>query len=222
MMNRKGTIWIILGLLLIAAALLITAHNLRENSYVGEVSEEVVNQLDEIIPSQPVQEPTKEHDSAGSPEYPMEAFTEEEIPDYILNPNMEMPTETINGNEYIGVLEIPSLELRLPVMSEWSYPKLKIAPCRYEGSAYTNALIIAAHNYASHFGQLKNLHIGDEIIFTDMDGNVFRYELVELETLMPTAIEEMTSGDWDLTLFTCTIGGRSRVTVRCELAEEST
>ena len=48
MMNRKGTIWIILGLLLIAAALLITAHNLRENSYVGEVSEEVVNQLDEI------------------------------------------------------------------------------------------------------------------------------------------------------------------------------
>ena len=55
-----------------------------------------------------------------------------------------------------------------------------------------------------------------------MDGNVFRYEVVELETLMPTAIEEMTSGDWDLTLFTCTIGGGSRVTVRCELAEKST
>ena len=28
----------------------------------------------------------------------------------------------------------------------------------------------------------------------------------------------MTSGDWDLTLFTCTYGGQERYTVRCTLA----
>jgi len=39
------------------------------------------------------------------------------------------------------------------------------------------------------------------------------------EVLLPTAVEEMTAGEWDLTLFTCTLGGRSRVTVRCELVE---
>ena len=38
----------------------------------------------------------------------------------------------------------------------------------------------------------------------------------EIERLRPTAVKEMTSGDWDLTLFTCTVGGQSRVTVRCE------
>ena len=87
------------------------------------------------------------------------------------------------------------------------------------GSAYTDDLIIAAHNYTRHFGNLKNLEPGDRIIFTDVDGNVFSYEVILRETLMPTAIEEMESGDWDLTLFTCTIGGAYRVTVRCQRAE---
>ena len=47
---------------------------------------------------------------------------------------------------------------------------------------------------------------------------MFGYEVIELETLSPFAIEEMTGGNWDLTLFTCTVGGQYRVTVRCVLA----
>ena len=58
------------------------------------------------------------------------------IPDYVLYPNMEMSVETINGIDFIGVLRIPTLELELPVISEWNYPNLKSAPCRYSGSAY--------------------------------------------------------------------------------------
>ena len=65
---------------------------------------------------------------------------------------------------------------------------------------------------------LKDLSQGDEITFTDVDGNMFRYEVIELETLSPFAIAEMTGGNWDLTLFTCTVGGQYRVTVRCVLA----
>ena len=91
--------------------------------------------------------------------------------------------------------------------------RLKISPCRYTGSAYTNNLIIAAHNYKSHFRKLKHLHAGDIVTFMDMDRNVFHYEVVESEILKPTTIDKMESGDWDLTLFTCTIGGRSRVVV---------
>ena len=44
---------------------------------------------------------------------------------------------------------------------------------------------------------------GDEVSFTDMDGNVFLYEVALAETMMPTAIEEMESGGWALTMFTC-------------------
>ena len=49
-----------------------------------------------------------------------------------------------------------------------------------------------------------------------MDGNVFSYEVTLLEILQPNEADEMESGDWDLTLFTCTVGGKSRVTVRCK------
>ena len=130
-----------------------------------------------------------------------------------------MPVRTVNGRDYIGVLSIPSLGLELPVISQWDYPSLKIAPCRYSGSLYQNNLIICAHNYASHFGKLKELRSGDTVLFTDMDEHVVTFQMVERETLGPTDEEGMKAGDWDLTLFTCTIGGQTRVTIRLERVE---
>lgn len=121
----------------------------------------------------------------------------------------------IDDREYIGVLSIPALGRELPVISSWDYPGLRVAPCRYTGSAYTDDLVIATHNYASHFGRLRELSQGDSIRFTDTDGNVFDYVVSELEILEPYAVSQMTEGDWDLTLFTCTPGGQYRVTLRC-------
>ena len=138
-------------------------------------------------------------------------------PAFVRYPDMEMPTKEIDGETYIGVVEIPSLELSLPVMSDWSYPQLKKAPCRYVGSVYSHDVVICGHNYDRHFGRLKELVPGDEVRFTDMDGNVFRYSVCAVEQLAKTAVEEMQTGDWDLTLFTCTKGGVMRVTVRCAL-----
>ena len=148
-----------------------------------------------------------------------EALEEAFVPDYVLNPEMAMPEETIDGRNYIGVLDIPALELSLPIISEWSYDALQIAPCRYSGSAYLDNLVIAGHNYRSHFVSLPQLQPGDTVTFTDMDGNVFSYEVSSLETLSPYAVSDMTSGDWALTLFTCTVGGQSRLAIRCDHAE---
>jgi sortase A len=132
---------------------------------------------------------------------------------------MSMPKQEVQGIDYIATLKIPALELDLPIISDWSYPNLKLAPCRYSGTAYLDNLVIAAHNYKSHFGNLKSLIPGDMVILTDMDGNEFRYEVAAIETLQPTAIEDMTSGDYALTLFTCTLSGSARVTVRCDRVE---
>ncbi len=38
---------------------------------------------------------------------------------------MEMPTVEVNGQECVGMIEIPALGLKLPVISEWSDAKLK-------------------------------------------------------------------------------------------------
>lgn len=101
-------------------------------------------------------------------------------------------------------------------MAQWDYQRLKIAPCRYTGSTKTDNLVIAAHNYARHFGNLSKLTAGERISFVDMDGIVTVYEVALVETMEPTAIEEMTDGSYDLSLFTCTYGGQYRVTVRCD------
>lgn len=212
-MRNKGTGMILLGLLLIAAALFLTAYNLYDEQRAEQSALQVIDRLEDYLPSEV---PTEASTEPIVEQAPMPS----DAPDYVLCPDMEMPVETINGIDYIGVLQIPSLELELPIASEWNYPNLKTAPCRYSGSAYLNNMIICAHNYSSHFGKLKSLSEGDAATFTDMAGNVFIYKMVERETLNPSDIEEMEDGDWDLTLFTCTVGGKTRVTIRFKLDKD--
>lgn len=129
--------------------------------------------------------------------------------------NTEMTVVEIDDNGYIGYLSIPNLNINVPVMSEWDYERLKTAPCRYYGSTKTNDLVIAAHNYFCHFGKISELKPGDKISFTDMDGTVTDYQVDAIDILSPAAVKEMTNGEYDLTLFTCTYGAQSRVAVRC-------
>ena len=197
MKSKRGTVWINLGLLLLAAALFLTVYNRMASYEAGETSRQVIEQLCETLPTE----------SAAETEAPA-------IPEYLLDAGREMPVQTIGGKDYIGVLTIPSLELELPVISQWDYAALKVAPCRYSGSLYQDNLIICAHNFATHFGKLKNLRVGDIAIFTDMEENAVTFQMVERETLEPTDLEGMEAGDWDMTLYTCTVGGQSRVTVR--------
>lgn len=215
--KQRGLLSITVGLLLIAAALFLASYILYDELRAEQAARQVVNKLDAYFPSEAASEAST--NPAGDQE-PLVSDERTVIPDYVLYPNMEMSVETINGIDFIGVLRIPTLELELPVISEWNYPNLKSAPCRYSGSAYLNNLILCGHNYASHFGSLKTLSEGDIATFTDIDGNVFIYKMVERETLNPTDIEGMESGNWDLTLFTCTVGGQSRVTIRFELEED--
>ncbi len=126
-----------------------------------------------------------------------------------------MPVVTMDGSEFVAILSIPTLDLEFAVRNEWSKPGAKKSPCRYVGSVYTNDLIICAHNYTSHFGRLNELKQGDPIILVDMNGQVYTYHVVMIDEIGKYDIEGMVSSGYDLSLFTCTIGGKARVTVRC-------
>lgn len=128
----------------------------------------------------------------------------------------EMPVMEIDGHAYIGYLEMPAIGLKLPVMSDWSYPKLRIAPCRYWGSVYDDTLVIMAHNYERHFGQIASMEPGAPVQFVDADGNIYKYVVAKQEILQKQDVDKMVSREWDLTLFSCTYGGEKRVTVRLE------
>lgn len=190
-----------IGAVLLIAALSLLLYNRAEDENAGRAAEELLPAV---------------MDAVGEPENsPPEDQSEEGDSD----DDTDMTVVEIDGYGYIGYLSIPTLELELPVMSEWDYTRLKLAPCRYFGSTKTDDLVICGHNYTRHFGTLKNLQPGDQVFFTDMDGVTVAYEVKEVETLRPTQISEMTESGYDLSLYTCTYGGQARVTVRCDRAD---
>lgn len=203
-MRRKiGVSLMVLGLLLMCAAGILLWQNHTED-LAAEVS--VVNLMPELL--------------ARMPEVPEEENRMEQLTPVELLPAsaFEMTRVEINGYDYVGYLSIPALELELPIMADWDYERLRIAPCRYFGSTNGRNLVLMAHNYASHFGRISELQLGDAVFFTDMDGHITHYVVEGRDVLSPGAVEEMTSGTFDLTLFTCTYGGKSRVTVYCTRA----
>ena len=196
--NTKGNLLITLGILLIAAAAGLAGYNLWDAGRAQKAAEEITGQLISDIES-------KVEDGKTAAPY------------------------VDDGYEYIGVLEIPSEGLSLPVMNEWDYTRLKISPCRFTGTYYSDDLVICAHNYMRHLGPLLQIGIGEDIYFTSVDGLTIHYIVTNRETVEPTAVEQMientsNSGtsllDWDLTLFTCNLGGQTRCAVRCSRAAD--
>ena len=193
----------ITGLLLIVAALFLTLFNIYDSKRAGQESEQVVGQI--IGKIEQAQQEKQEQSEAGV----------DVTPDYELDSAIEMPSVKVEEFRYIGLLEIPALNRQLPIMAECTDRGLRKAPCCYTGSVYEDSMVIAGHNYLSHFAGLRGLPLGSEVYFTDMEGNIFQYTIEWIEVLQPDQVEEMTSGDWDLTLFTCTYGGQTRHAIRC-------
>lgn len=199
---RVEVVLTVIGTLLILFSLLMALWNMWEDRRAKLKSASIVEQFNIMLMNE-------NHDSDG-------AIHEASANLYKAYPNADMPVKKIGPDTFVGLLSIPVLELSLPVYSEWSYDHLKDAPCRYSGSVGTNNLVIAAHNYQSHFGSVYSLQVGDIVFFIDANGTIFKYEVVEIETLEASDVDKMVNSSYDLSLFTCTIGGRNRVTVRCK------
>jgi len=194
MKRKRGNRLIKAGLLMILIAVGLTAFNILDSARAEKKSAEILEQISkQQIPS------------------------EEPVDFYMSYSEIPMAEVTVDDISYIGVLDMPALGLSLPVAGESSKAALRKSPCRYSGSVYSRDLIISGHNYRDHFGSIKRLQPGDEITFTDNEGNRFDYTVQGLEVIDGNDVETMISGEWDLTLYTCTIGGKSRVTVRAEM-----
>ena len=206
-MNRKiGNTLILLGLLLLLGAGGLTAYNIWDGIRAERTSQHIIQEMD--IGQDLVEALDREPDD-----------------------DPEMPVIEVEGYYYIGILEIPSLQLTLPVMDRWDYTRLKISPCVYSGSYKTDDLVICAHNYARHFSPVKRIDIGADVYLITVDCRVYHYQVTNRETLQPGAVENMientnntTDGtitnEWDLTLFTCNTGGQTRCAVRCARIRE--
>ena len=203
-MKRKfGAFFVISGILLMLAAAALLVYNRQEsrNALLSSQSALAVLQAAAGQETSETADPYQDHVN------PYDQVTAEIT--------AKMKEVEINGELYIGYLSIPVLELERPVISEWNYERLRIAPCRQFGSTKTDDLVIAAHNYASHFGKLSQLRPGDLLTFSDMESDVILYEVSAMDILEPTAVETVKNSNFDLVLYTCTYGGETRVVVFC-------
>jgi len=192
-MNKLGKRLIKTGILLIIISLALITHNNYEEINAGKKSKLALEEIKNNI----IEEDNN-----------IDKTT-------VDNPTNKTETTNVNGYDYIGTITIPTLNIELPIMSEYDYDKLKISPCRYYGNIHTNDLIICAHSYKTHFKYLNKLKQKDLVIITDIKGNNYIYEVVIIEVLKPNQVSEMINNDYDLTLYTCTNDGQNRITVRC-------
>ena len=226
---KKGTVLIAAGILVLISALGLTGYNLYTADTAYRDAASALDKLEDLIPDKELPIPSVDENSGAAGNDSDVGFVtdengendvplENEVPPYVENPEIEMPIKTLDGQEYIGVLEISEISVKLPVISQMSYPKLKKAPCRYSGSAYTDDLVIGAHCYDKFFAKLKNVSNGAEVKFTDVEGNVFVYKVLFKETINEKNPKELKSGDWALSLFTCPVMTNTdkRIVLRCE------
>ncbi len=189
-----GRILIVLGCLLILGALLLSGYNGKLEQNAKIVSASTLEEVQQKI--------EWNRNTAEKKHISMQEFER-------------------GGNSYFGVLEIPRLDLSLPVQADWSYDKLYQSPCVYSGSIQDGELVILAHNYHAHFRNISNLEQGDKILLTDIEGKQFHYVVEEVLLLEAENVKEMTDSGYDLSLFTCSYSGDTRVTVRCTMENEA-
>lgn len=193
-----GFTCLLLGALCILTAIGFVVYNRWEEQNAADTAHQLLEDMQDILGDEGAAQPLPDN-GGGVP--------------------TEMATIKVDGYDCIGILSLPALDVELPVLKDWSYAKLKKAPCHYYGSYYEKDFVIAAHNYASHFGRLSELQAGDAVVFTDVHGVKYPYRVVLSETLPENATEEMIASGFDLSLYTCTTGGSARVTLRCAAVE---
>lgn len=208
-MRRKlGTCLMLSGAALVLCALALLLHNRLEARTAAQNSADTLPQLLENLQSVPDSyESGIEYQPSAQQTQPNERYS------------LTMPEVEVDGYGYLGVLVLPTLELELPVLADWDEERLRLAPCRYSGSLPSENMVIAGHNYDGHFGTLHRLRVGDEVLFVDMNAKTYRFTVSAVELLEPQDVEQMTAGEYPLTLFTCTFGAQQRITIRCDYEE---
>lgn len=207
-MRKRGSfVLLLLGAALLCAALLLAAKNRREETSAGEAAAALLVQAEQTIAQHaapPAAVPTPAPSSAA---------------EETLSPSPSAsPSAAPEGPAFLGVLSVPAVSLTVPVLAEWSYYYLTLAPCRDCGSIETGDLVIAAHNYDTHFGRLSRIAPGDSVYFTDMAGSTTEYAAASVEQRDPSDAEGVRDSGYPLVLYTCSWDCTARVTVFCGYA----
>ena len=138
--------------------------------------------------------------------------------------NKEILTE-INPGDEIGIIEIESVNLKNAIVESTDNEYLRYHVCHFEESAmpgeYGN-FALAGHSSTYYHNQVFNevhkVKVGDKIKITTVD-NEFVYTITETKVVESDEIEVLNQdmSKKEITLVTCTNGGKQRFIVKGEI-----
>lgn len=130
----------------------------------------------------------------------------------------------LNGQKVIGVIQIPKIELIYAIVEGADSAEIGVAIGHMSNTAglgETGNCALAGHRggYSGpYFKKLDKLAVGDEVIITDTNHQVFTYKVTESMVVEPDevwVIEDTGEDVAMLTLVTCENNGTQRLIVRC-------
>ncbi len=128
------------------------------------------------------------------------------------------------GNEYsvVGVINIPKINSKYPIIAETTDALLKVSVCKFWGANPNEVgnLCIIGHNYknSKFFSKVPTLVTGDIVEITDLSGKTLQYSVYDIYTVDPSdtrCTSQLTQGKKEITLITCTNDTKQRVIVKC-------
>ena len=90
-----------------------------------------------------------------------------------------MSVLSINGKDFVGILEMPQFGSVLPVCADWG--EVSKYPCRLDGSIYARTMQIGGTSQKGQYDFYREISVGDTVIFTDVEGNRYTYTVTNLQ-----------------------------------------
>lgn len=130
-------------------------------------------------------------------------------------------SETGTTYQVDSILEIPSLNIKYPVLTESTDELLKISLNKFWGPEPNEVgnYCVVGHNYKSKkmFGKLSQIKDGAEVNLTDVTGRTLTYVVYDRYVVEPDDVactSQLTNGKKEITLITCTNYGQERLIVK--------
>lgn len=124
--------------------------------------------------------------------------------------NQNYTTNLDSNNYVIGIIEINSIGISYPIISESTDENLKISPCKFFGPNPNEVgnLCIVAHNYNNYkfFSKIYKLNNNDIISIYDLSGqkiDYYVYDKYEVDFNNLDCTNQDTNGYREVTLITC-------------------
>lgn len=89
-----------------------------------------------------------------------------------------MSVLSVEGNNFLGILEMPKYGSALPVCADWG--EVSKYPCRFSGSVYERTMQIGATSQKGQYDFYREISVGDSVFFMDMEGNRYAYEVTDI------------------------------------------